>query len=271
MRHLCLIFLMIFVLLTSCRNTNKEINNPNKIGWEFEKLSEDRMVYINNDSTKEGMKISIGFIYPKAYCNDTILRNAQRAFVASYSDDTSNIEPKEAFHKKIDEVVKQALIYGDEAVEDFPDFSSYYESIQTVLFDTSDLSNYMTIQTQMEEYTGGAHGMHNTSYFSIDTRTGNMITEEKLYRPNYSKQLLPLIKEELLSRANSKENPISLLNPESIESNGNFYFTPQGIVYVFNTYEVAPYSDGIIEITIPYQKIKDILSNDFQFLLNKTS
>ena len=34
----------------------------------------------------------------------------------------------------------------------------------------------------------------------------------------------------------------------------NFYLTPEGIVIYFQQYDLAPYSNGIIEFTIPYEE-----------------
>ena len=258
-------------MATSCKNPKTDSQESTKHDWKFENLLVDKIVHIDNDSTKEGMKLHLEFAYPSGYANDTILGYVQNVFVHAYADDSINLNPKEAFAKKEKECIEQALIYGDEAREDGPDFSGYFQSIVTSVSDSSNIQNYITAKTQIEQYTGGAHGMHNTEYFNIDTRTGDYITEEILFEPNKKADLTTLIKELLINRANSKnDDAITLLDPESIAPNGNFYFSKEGIVYVYNTYEVAPYSDGLIEVTLPYDRVKTMINPNYSFLFSKS-
>ena len=42
-------------------------------------------------------------------------------------------------------------------------------------------------------------------------------------------------------------------------SNNNFMVTPRGIVFVYNPYDIAPYDNGIIHITVPWSELKSIL------------
>jgi hypothetical protein len=44
--------------------------------------------------------------------------------------------------------------------------------------------------------------------------------------------------------------------------NDNYGFTTQGIVFVFNSYEIASYAEGPTEILIPYEKIRDWLNTN---------
>jgi hypothetical protein len=44
--------------------------------------------------------------------------------------------------------------------------------------------------------------------------------------------------------------------------NDNYGFTRDGIVFVFNSYEIASYAEGPTEIIIPYKKIRDWLNTN---------
>lgn len=109
-----------------------------------------------------------------------------------------------------------------------------------------------------ESYTGGAHGMHYEKVYNFDNRSG------KEYR------LSDIIKnKEELQRVNTfvKKRMIDLKDRgrydffadafESIDNrNGQYYFNDQGIVLIFQEYEVAPYSNGIIHLNVPYKVFK---------------
>lgn len=272
MKYSFLFSALILVALSSCKKTQPSSDTTIQHDWKFDSSLVDKIVHIDNDSTKEGMKLHLEFSYPSSYSNDTILNYVQNVFVHAYAGDSINLKPKDAFNKIEKECTQQALEYGDEARDDSPDFSSYFQSIVTSISDSSDIQNYMTAKTQIEQYTGGAHGMHNTQYFNIDTRTGDYISEDVLFEPMSKSVLQTIIKDLLIEKTKVTDgSAITLLEPDAIEPNGNFYFSKNGIVYVFNTYEVAPYSDGLIEITIPYERVKDILSPNYSFLIKSES
>jgi hypothetical protein len=46
---------------------------------------------------------------------------------------------------------------------------------------------------------------------------------------------------------------------ENILPNGNFVVSEDGITYVFNTNEIAVYSMGSTEVTVPFNKLKSVL------------
>lgn len=272
MKYSFLFSALILVALSSCKKTQPSSDTTIQHDWKFDSSLVDKIVHIDNDSTKEGMKLHLEFSYPSSYSNDTILNYVQNIFVHAYAGDSINLKPKDAFNKIEKECTQQALEYGDEARDDSPDFSGYFQSIVTSVSDSSDMQNYMTVKTQIEQYTGGAHGMHNTQYFNIDTRTGDYISEDVLFEPMSKSVLQTIIKDLLIEKTKVTDgSAITLLEPDAIEPNGNFYFSKNGIVYVFNTYEVAPYSDGLIEITIPYERVKDILSPNYSFLIKSES
>lgn len=63
------------------------------------------------------------------------------------------------------------------------------------------------------------------------------------------------------------DNPDSLLmrgffTIEDIVPNNNFWLNEEGIHYSYNQYEIAPYSMGVINVTVPYADLSDILLPD---------
>ena len=45
------------------------------------------------------------------------------------------------------------------------------------------------------------------------------------------------------------------------------YFTKDGLCFIYQQYEIAPYASGMINFTIPYDKIRQLLTEDAQDLL----
>jgi hypothetical protein len=268
MKKISFICLAIIIAVSSCRNPKSDSVDQENNKWKFDKFSTEKIVHIDNDSTKPGMKVELEFNYPSAYRNDTILGYVQNVFLEAFGGkDFINLKPKDAFDKLEKEYTEQAISYCQDASEDGIDISYYYQTISTAIADTSNTDHYITARTELHQYTGGAHGMYYITFYNANTHNGDLITEDKLFKPGSKDTLTKILKELLEAKANSgKEDAITLLEPESIAPNGNFYFTKTGVVYVYNTYEVAPYSDGLVEVEIPYDRVKDIITPDYSFL-----
>lgn len=266
MKKIIFIFFITVTALSACKKSKPD-SIDNDFNWKFDKLSTKKELFINNDSTKSGMKLNLELNYPSYYKNDSILKLVQSAFsVAFGSDKYKGMTPEQAFRAQEKEVTERGLTYGKDAEGDGPDFGEYFENIITSVFDTT--NNTITAKTEISSYTGGAHGSYQILYYNIDKRNGDILHEQNIFNAD-SAQISSLLKEYVKLSKNKMDAPVTILDENAIMPNGNFYFDKNGIVYVFNQYEIAPYSDGTIEVTVPYNKIEVLLKPEYQFLIKK--
>lgn len=104
-------------------------------------------------------------------------------------------------------------------------------------------------------YSGGAHGMDAISCMTFDMETGDVISNDDLFVEGYEDRLTSSLRANLLCTVDDVE----MLFEKDILPHDNFYLTAQGITYIYQRYEIGPYVLGIIEVTIPWKEIKDIL------------
>jgi len=71
--------------------------------------------------------------------------------------------------------------------------------------------------------------------------------------------ILPTSIEESIISFNKEYQSFKTDFPESSQICANIGYTEEGIVLLYNTYEIAPYSTGIIEFTIPFDKVSSLL------------
>lgn len=111
-------------------------------------------------------------------------------------------------------------------------------------------------------YSGGAHGSTlmtpliydlNTSA-TINTSASNLIVNIQ------DNKLRDLLNKKLLEDR-TKENYFDF---NTIELN-NFYITPYGIIFIWNQYDIAPYSEGIIEVSFSFEELKPFVKEDSVF------
>lgn len=128
---------------------------------------------------------------------------------------------------------------------------------------------------------GGAHGLETRNFYNFDLKTGKLITENDLFKADYKSKLAELIKVRIVEESKEYKDeknsePVTSLEDtdfwtDSIKSNGNFYITDESINYVFNPYEIAPYYMGQTEVSLPFNRLKDLLktNNIITYLVEK--
>lgn len=108
------------------------------------------------------------------------------------------------------------------------------------------------------EYTGGAHGITIRTSNNWDIKNGRLITLQEMFIPvfNYKAYIL----EEIYRQIEEQEKYKDILFDDYKElivntfNQDSFYLTEKGIVIYFQHYDIAPYSSGIIEFLIPYDR-----------------
>lgn len=270
MKKIGILAILAVLIAVSCKRPKPETTAVTETSrWTFDTLHLAKEIFLNNDSTKGGLKLTLEFDYPSTFVNDSILKAVQTQFLASFTDDQNGsykgLTPVKGFEAFTDKNVEESVELGKAAQGSVIDFSEYYKTVKTSVTDTTLLT--ITGKTETLQYSGGAHDSRYIDYFNIDLRNGNRLTIESLFKPETSSRLVTLIKEVLATTKNSNGDNITLLDPDSVQPSQNFYFNEQGVVFVYNTYEITPHSDGLIQALIPYDKLKDLIADPYKEII----
>lgn len=117
--------------------------------------------------------------------------------------------------------------------------------------------DYTTYTVSKYSYFGGAHGNSWTDALVFDLKDGHVIEEHELFKEDYKPFLSSLLTIHAKADAESSDS-LTLLVSE-IEPNGNFEVSEKCITYIYNPYDIAPYSSGTIRISIPWSELSPIL------------
>ncbi|BES62856.1 RsiV family protein [Dysgonomonas capnocytophagoides] len=270
MKKIGILAILAVLIAVSCKRPKPETTAVIETSrWTFDTLHLAKEIFLNNDSTKGGLKLTLEFDYPSTFVNDSILKAVQTQFLASFTDDQNGsykgLTPVKGFEAFTEKNVEESVELGKAAQGSVIDFSEYYKTVKTSVTDTTLLT--ITGRTETLQYSGGAHDSRYIDYFNIDLRNGNRLTIESLFKPETSSRLVTLIKEVLATTKNSNGDNITLLDPDSVQPSQNFYFNEQGVVFVYNTYEITPHSDGLIQALIPYDKLKDLIADPYKEII----
>lgn len=107
-----------------------------------------------------------------------------------------------------------------------------------------------------------AHGNTNTTYVNFCLTDGKIISLGDLFKPDYQKPLMEMIRTKL------KESGHELLMPiNEVSFPSQFGLTSKGIIFSYDPYQIAPYSEGTIQIELSAGELSDILSQHGLYVL----
>lgn len=118
----------------------------------------------------------------------------------------------------------------------------------------------ISLSVQEEYFTGGAHGGYGTYFINVNPATGADVTLENILKAGYNEPLRSLGEKifrkvrEIPDTASLNENYFEFAD-DKFELNQNYGFKKEGIVFFYNSYEIAPYAAGPTEVLIPYEEL----------------
>ncbi len=114
-------------------------------------------------------------------------------------------------------------------------------------------------------YTGGAHGMTNISFNIINLDDGQLLTFSNVFKEEAADSLSALLTQQLRKNYRIPDG-VSLTDAgffvDKVKPNHNIYIDGNGIGFLYNRYEIAPYSQGATHIVLDWSQIRGLLNND---------
>lgn len=111
-----------------------------------------------------------------------------------------------------------------------------------------------------EEFTGGAHPNSSYTVLNFNPENGEEILLDAIFTPGYETELEKKITESILAQYNaSNATELKEKGIEGIYISNNFILDKEEITFIYNKYDIAPYSEGDIFVSLSYDSLKDIL------------
>lgn len=163
----------------------------------------------------------------------------------------------------INEVKESAKENGEE----FSYAPSYHWAEKPELLPS--FNNVAQIVIHSETYTGGAHGIHGSSYLIFDMDLQSQIALNDVLQKDKSGDFYDLayaaFKDYLKTEVELKTTK-EIKEYEStweFELSENFYFSKKGIVLSYAPYHIGSFAQGTIELTVPYDKLADVIKAQY--------
>lgn len=174
---------------------------------------------------------------------------------------TSQMNMKEASENDIS--VSEAVSRFDKEYKtfksDFQDSSQKWE-VQIdgeVVYETPEI---ICISLRSYIDTGGAHGNGGITFLNFNPETGTVLNQNDLI--NNLTEFEKIAEKAFKDQTKPKDNDETMEDyffGEAFQLPANIGFTTDGLVLLYNNYEIASYAQGITKIVLPYSEIKNLL------------
>jgi hypothetical protein len=250
----CIILLVISVGLLSCgrkapKNDNKTATTNDTLVYTYQTIKEKATDCGDKpDSACTIAKITYPVFSGQSALNDTITnRLLVINSISEKPDKDLHVQAKNFIQAYIDDSLRKSnpgMIYS-------------LESSATVVRQDSGLT---TIQIDRYLFAGGAHGSTYTGFINWDSRANKSIKLDDILVDDYRDKLAP-IAEKIFHDQDTTilDNNFSMVKNGKLVLTSNFLVTPIGLSFLYNEYEIKPYSEGQTTILIPYVQIKPLL------------
>ncbi len=116
---------------------------------------------------------------------------------------------------------------------------------------------------EVDTYTGGAHDLEATKTFSFSS-TGQQVMLGSLFTNDTAglKTIAPYVRAQLAKVPGADQSMISDGTVPTADNYQSFTVADDSVTFIFDPYQVAPYSSGIQTVTVPVSAFKSIASTD---------
>lgn len=207
-------------------------------------------------ATSEAAEISINF--PKAKGN-AVVSEAINNTIKNHIVNQTNLSEDSLTNLSIADAVDRFNTEFKNFKTNFPDSAQKWEAFidGEVTYRSADVI-CIAINSYLD--TGGAHGNTNVKFFNFNPQTGELYSKQELI-DNFE-GISVLIENKLHENLKSNSGDVTedfffgknFQLPESIG------YSDEGLIILYNPYEIASYSQGIIEFTIPYNEVDAFMS-----------
>jgi hypothetical protein len=167
-------------------------------------------------------------------------------------------DPAGYFEKQYAKYSKEFLSQRD-LFEKFPDAASlrhqYYYEIADIPFSSR---RFYSLRFHQSCFTGGAHPNSWADHWILRKKDGKLLAFSDIFKADSDAKLKMLI-DKALKKKFKREDMDRILFSWDFKVSNDIYLLKKGIVFQYDTYEIAPYYVGPIEVFLPYWKIHKLL------------
>ncbi|WET00902.1 DUF3298 and DUF4163 domain-containing protein [Flavobacterium sp. YJ01] len=236
---LCLIF-------TSCKK---------ELSFENERFEEKSTITCKNDCPQ--ITIEVPIAKNGRVISDSINKRVFAVIkeIVFFEEDSVKVDDYKS-------LAKSFIASYEEMRQKFPEDTFGWEAkiIGDVEFQSEDILN---LKIDHYTFTGGAHGYQGYRSLLFNAKTGKAINNNQLFKNEKKFKAFAektfRNKYKIPEKANINATGLMFEN-DKFQLPQNIFYTSEGLLLYYNSYEAASYADGPKEIIFPYEEVKKYLN-----------
>ena len=117
------------------------------------------------------------------------------------------------------------------------------------------------------EYTGGAHPNSWNIWLNFDKSNGRLLTLKDVFMAGSEKPMSEMLLKELIEEMADRLEDSNIKSLKDLQDAGildstpmyvpeNFLLEKEEVSFLYNKYDIAPYSVGVITLSLPYESVE---------------
>ncbi|MBC2843673.1 DUF3298 and DUF4163 domain-containing protein [Winogradskyella flava] len=218
--------------------------------------SEVKPVAFETTEIESSFDAEITAMYDTAIGNDKLSKTLnfkiEEAIITTLSDATKKTS--------LESILKDFNMEYLKFKNDFPDASEPKWELHIETEKTYQSEDVITIAISTYEYKGGAHGNDKIKFLNLNTKTGEILNQNAIIE-NLA-DFKTLAKTHFIKSIDKENDQIKMEDfffGKPFQLPENIGFTDDGLVLLYNVYEVASYDQGYTEFVIPFEEASSFL------------
>ena len=257
-----------FFLFAACENYKKNDTN-------IEEIKIDDSVRLNKNSESPFCKISIDFEYINSNKDSVDSKINQKIIENLLGKEYTSMPVKLAVDSFKNAYIKMyhnevGKLYAED-IKSNPDEKNvlgwYNYEYNLTNFISQGRGDILNVKATFFEYSGGAHPNEWGRWMNFDEKNGALLTYNDIFIDGSQKVISEMILNKLIEFISDKYkeakvnniqdlNNLGILNESDIYIPDNFLVGKDEISFLYNKYDIAPYSVGTIILSLPYSDIE---------------
>jgi Protein of unknown function (DUF3298)/Deacetylase PdaC len=256
------LLISILLISVSCntdksRNTYAELDTTLKI----EKVQIDKK---NGDCDKSNKCAIVKIEYPE------LSQESNKNSIKKINDNIilQLLQPimDEGEYNSLDTLIQSFFDEFNEVIKENPEFGQNWE-IERLIEVKNQTDKILSVEYSDYSFLGGAHPNTFVSFSNYILTNGEEISLDDCFVKGYETQLNSVAEkifrqDKKLSMNSDLSSAGYWFDEDKFELNDNFAILKEGMLFYFNSYDIAPYAAGPTEINIPYSEIAQLILPD---------
>lgn len=247
------------VFLASCSSTPSSQENPATLNHRQDSIV---IAHNNCNPTSEACSYFAAYypVFPEKAVALNKFVNNRKEIISGYFDGE---------RKSLREAGETFVLSYDTFLTSFPESAQSWYTRTELTVDSS-FNGIVQFSEYYEDYTGGAHGNYSAHYFLVKDQTGTPLLLKEVVVGSAMVELTARITQAYRQQEGVESNvPLSEygLFVDQIAPSDNFYISGYSLWFLYNPYEIAPYSAGVIEVGLPLEETQHLFKEEFKAYL----